>query len=222
MTGGAPRLPRPSGDEAAFWDARYASSSWPTDPDPLVVETAGAIEAGRALDLGCGTGRHSIWLARQGWSVTGVDLSPVGLSMARERAAALGVLLELVEADLRSYEPPHGLFDLVLIANVHPDPRERKSMLAAAGRAVGPGGHLLLVGHHLDNLGRSGPPDPERLYELDELREALPSDLSIRRLERVERVLGSPQQPPGEASVHGREPVPDVPADVAVVAWLTR
>lgn len=184
-----------------MWDQRFATHTWPTQPDPLLVELTSGLPPGRALDLGCGTGRHAIWLAQQHWTVTGVDSSTVGLRQAGERAAALGLHLTLAEADLRTYRPTPGGYELVVLANIHPDPSERPALFAMAAEALAPGGHLLIFGHHLDDLGRSGPPDPARLYTPERLAEALPTQLEVDRLERVERPA-------------------DDGLDVAVVAWL--
>ncbi len=48
-------------------------------------------EPGRALDVGCGTGTDSVFLATQGWSVTGVDFVSDALAMAKERASKANV-----------------------------------------------------------------------------------------------------------------------------------
>ena len=85
------------GDEAEWtWDRRYAEQSGPTEPDPMLVELVDGITPGEAIDLGCGTGRNALWLARRGWRVTGVDASKVGLARTRERAQAEGLELDLV------------------------------------------------------------------------------------------------------------------------------
>lgn len=55
---------------------------------------------GRALDLGCGTGRWSVELDRRGWEVVGVDVAPKAVEAARRRAAAEGVDVEFVEGDV--------------------------------------------------------------------------------------------------------------------------
>jgi len=68
---------------------------------------------GRALDLGCGTGVYSVYLARQGYEVTGLDFIPKALQMARERSQTEKVKINWVETDLldwKSKEP----FDLIL------------------------------------------------------------------------------------------------------------
>ena len=57
----------------------------------------------KILDLGCGEGRHSIELARRGYIVKGVDISPVLIDAAKDRAARLGVPVEFEVADIREY-----------------------------------------------------------------------------------------------------------------------
>ena len=62
-------------------------------PEPLtaLVEGPGALPPGRALDLGCGTGTQSVYLARQGWHVTGIDVVPRAIEEAERRAEAADV-----------------------------------------------------------------------------------------------------------------------------------
>lgn len=67
---------------------------------------------GRALDVGCGAGVFSVWMAEQGFDVTGIDLFPEATDMARERAEKHGVQIELVTGDLFEYTPART-FDLV-------------------------------------------------------------------------------------------------------------
>ncbi len=182
-----------AGTPGAVWDERYAGMDWPTEPDRTLVELVSSLEPGRAVDLGCGPGRNAIWLARQGWRVTGVDASTVGLAQARERAGREGVSLELVHADLLSYVPPPASFELVVVANLHFAPEDRELFFARATAAVAPGGHLYVVGHHLDSLGRAGPPLPERLYSEALLGDLLaPLTVEVRRPERPAGAGGSP------------------------------
>ncbi len=173
------------GSPGATWDERYSGMDWPTEPDALLVELVSTLEPGRAIDLGCGPGRNAIWLARQGWQVTGVDASAVGLAQAKERAAREELSLEPVQADLLSYVPPQASFDLVVVANLHFAPEERGLFFSRAVAAVAPGGHLFVTGHHLDSFGKVGPPFPERLYTEGLLTELLaPLAVEVRRHER--------------------------------------
>ncbi len=65
-------------------------------------------------------------------------------------------------------------FDLVVIANMHPEPGERAELFARAGEALAPGGHLFVVGHHVSSLGKAGPPQAERLFTEKMLETGLP------------------------------------------------
>lgn len=73
---------------------RYEAGAVPWDdvlPPPEVVALVAELSAGRALDLGCGFGRASIYLAQQGWQVDGVDFVPQAVAEAQRRAAAVHV-----------------------------------------------------------------------------------------------------------------------------------
>jgi SAM-dependent methyltransferase len=72
----------------------YASGPVPwdlSDPPPEVLTFAPSLLPGRALDLGCGLGRASLYLARLGWQVDGVDFVPQAIETARQRAQAAGL-----------------------------------------------------------------------------------------------------------------------------------
>src|SRR6185312_15116814 len=74
----------------AFWDDRYSGERhvWSGRPNPHLVTETSNLTPGRAIDVGCGEGADAIWLARQGWAVTGADVSPVGLKRAAANAEA--------------------------------------------------------------------------------------------------------------------------------------
>ncbi|OAR24009.1 hypothetical protein A8W25_16210 [Streptomyces sp. ERV7] len=183
---------------AEYWNRRYTHGDigWTLAPHPLAVAelalvspdpAAGPAAPGpRALDLGAGAGRHTLWLAHHGWRVTAVDFSAAALQRTRRQAAAEEVEVTTVLADLASYEPPQDTFGLALITYVHIEPPQRAALLARAAKALTRGGRLVIVGHHLDNLGTGleGPSDPERMYTPERLRAELP-DLRIERAARV-------------------------------------
>jgi len=86
----------------AKWDAKYGAGSHPaSEPVPLLAEALLHARPGRALDLACGRGRHAIELARRGYAVDAIDISPVGLASARERAGDLAI--RWTEADLHDH-----------------------------------------------------------------------------------------------------------------------
>jgi SAM-dependent methyltransferase len=102
---------------ARIWDRMYRGTpSWELGSvDPVLSSAldANAITAGRAIDLGCGTGDNAIELARRGLDVIGADVSQRALARARAKADAAGVSIEFVEADVTRL-PPLGAFDLVV------------------------------------------------------------------------------------------------------------
>ncbi|NNN08780.1 MAG: class I SAM-dependent methyltransferase [Acidimicrobiaceae bacterium] len=168
-----------------MWDRRYREHGWSQVPDELLVELVSPLATGRAIDLGCGTGRNALWLARTGWSVTGVDASRVGLDMALEQATSEGLTLHTEQADLLGYVAEPASFDLVVVANIHLMPEQRDLFFERAAAAVAPRGHLFIVGHHVDALGKSGPPVLERLFE-ESLFEDRFDGFTIDRLERLD------------------------------------
>jgi hypothetical protein len=95
-----------------------------------------------------------------------------------------------------------------VLANLHFAATELTALLQRLSDALVPGGHLFVVGHDLVNLGRHGPSDPELLLTVERLTAAMPSDVDVERIERVDR----PRDHAGA----------DDETDVAVVAWARR
>jgi SAM-dependent methyltransferase len=85
------------------WDRHYSDASHlDLTPHPLLVQAAGLLPPGEALDLACGPGRHALHLAKLGWRVTAVDASEVALGHLRARAHKLPI--QIVSADLEQGE----------------------------------------------------------------------------------------------------------------------
>lgn len=139
-------------DEGAelFWERHYRTRRATGDRvNPLLAETAAPLRPGTALDLGCGSGGDTLWLAQQGWQVTAVDISTTAVERVRDQARALGVGDRVVaeQHDLaRSF--PAGPFDLVSAQYFHtPFAFPRGQVLRTAAQALRPGGLLLVVDH---------------------------------------------------------------------------
>ncbi|MGD8752588.1 MAG: class I SAM-dependent methyltransferase [Anaerolineales bacterium] len=73
----------------------------------------GRISPGRAITLGCGVGRETIYLAKNGFDVIGLDFSPTAIKRARRRAQAEGVQISFVLDDLTNLQHVSGTFDLI-------------------------------------------------------------------------------------------------------------
>ncbi len=105
--------------DAARWDERYAKgdtpweTGWPSSELQRLIAEA-PVPPGRALELGCGTGASAVWLARQGFAVTALDLSARAIEQARRRADEAGVPVRFLVVDV--LDPPADLagpFDFV-------------------------------------------------------------------------------------------------------------
>lgn len=186
--------------DAAAWNARYDTAElvWSGEPNQFLPPEVEGLAPGRALDLACGEGRNAIWLASQGWDVTGVDFSSTGIAKAERLAAEHGVTATWVVADATSWEPPTGAFDLVAVFYLQLPAAERRAATLVGLRALAPGGTFLLVAHDLLNLteGHGGPQDPSVLTTaegvLDDLAAGsleLGLELVTERAERVDRVV---------------------------------
>lgn len=195
------------------WDRRFTEQRWPSDPNPFLIELADPLPAGRALDLGSGPGRNSLWLAARGWAVTAVDASQVALTQAIERGADLGVSIDTVHADVTTWQPRGDRYDLVVLAYLHPGGDDLAAVLAAAADALVPDGHLFVVGHDLASHGRHGPPDAARLLTPERLAAAMPPQVTLELLERRTRPAGCDAEAGAGANA---------PADVTVLAWGSR
>jgi 2-polyprenyl-3-methyl-5-hydroxy-6-metoxy-1,4-benzoquinol methylase len=177
------------------WDKRYADTEllWSAEPNVFVARELDSLAPGRALDLGAGEGRNSIWLASRGWTVTAVDFSQVALDRGASLADRAGVSVEWVHADLRHYEPRPAIYDLVLVVYLQLIEKDLRQVLAAARSAVAPGGTVFVVGHDRTNItdGYGGPQDPGRLYTPELVTAAL-DGLEIATAERVNRAVATP------------------------------
>jgi SAM-dependent methyltransferase len=188
---GGPDLPDPDRgtptDRQALWDERYAAHEhvWSATPNAEVERIVGSWTPGRALDLGAGEGRHAVWLASLGWRVTAVDFSSVGLAKGEKESTRMGLRVDWVVADARSWHPaPQVLYDLVLVSYLHLP----SDVISRTRSWLAPGGALVVVGHGLRNLtdGVGGPSDPALLHSPEQLREAA-GELAIERCEEYVR-----------------------------------
>jgi tellurite methyltransferase len=171
------------------WDAKHRAAATRTPPEPanLVRELLPLLPRGPALDLACGTGRHTMLLAERGQGVTAVDGSLVALEILEQRARAANLALSheqdstsvaacqqgirLVRADLENTTLPANSFSLVLCIHYL-----QRSLFAAIERAIQPGGTLLFETFTTAQMElEGGPKNPEYLLDPGELRVTFPA-----------------------------------------------
>jgi SAM-dependent methyltransferase len=139
---------------AEYWDDRYGSTGqvWSGSPNTHLVAIASGLEPGDALDVGSGEGADAIWLAAAGWRVTGVDISTVALQRAAAAAGAVGSRITWEVADVLTWAPPAGAYDLVSAQFMHLPLPALTDLLRRLTAATRPGATLLVVLHHPDDV----------------------------------------------------------------------
>lgn len=144
-------LPQAYEDAAQFWEGHYAKLTTPAGgrPSAILVRFTEDLVPGRALDLGCARGDDTIWLARQGWAATGVDVAQSAIDAAQRAAEKAGApeRVRFARHDL-NVSIPDEAFDLVSAMFLHsPGKFDRAAALQRAASVVAPGGLLLIAAH---------------------------------------------------------------------------
>ena len=183
---------------------------WKADPNIFLVagDRRASPSAGPSISRAGRAATPSGWPSRAGPS-TGVDFSDVGLDKGRRLAAERGVDVDWVCADATTWEPPEDGYDLVAVFYLQLPADQRRQAMAVAGRALAPGGTLLVVAHDSTNLtdGTGGPPDPAVLYTPADVLadlEAAGIDVTVERAETVERTVAGAERPALDCLVRAR------------------
>ena len=116
-----------------------------TRPNDFLMQMAKGRPAGTALDVGMGQGRNAIWLAQQGWDVTGFDPADKAIALARETADRLGVRIKTEVKGAEDFDFGENRWDLILVSYAG-----GREMPATLQRALKPGGILIIEGFHRD------------------------------------------------------------------------
>ena len=181
-------------DAREFWDQRYCTAEYifGTAPNLFLASQQAAFKPGdRVLDVACGEGRNSVWLAQQGCEVVGTDVSPLALEKARRLAAERGVTVSWVEGDIRSWEWEPDRFDAVVCVFIQfAEPEQRARLFAGFRSTLKPGGLLVLQGYTPKQVEykTGGPPQAEHMYTAALLRDAF-AGMEILHLREHEDVL---------------------------------
>jgi len=124
---------------------------------PELLDFIGQYPAGRAIDLGCGTGTNTITLAKAGWQVTGVDFAPRAIQIAKLKAKRANVQADLRVADVTRLKGINGPFDLALDMGCFHGVIDRKAYLDQLIRILAPNGFWLMYGFFKSDPHHAGP-----------------------------------------------------------------
>lgn len=158
-----------------MWNQRYSEEgfAYGTEPnDFLKAQCVRLPKKGRILCLAEGEGRNAVFLAKQGYSVTAVDQSSVGLQKAEQLALEHGVEITTKVADLTDFDLGSDVWDGIVSIAAHVPPLLRKMVHAQVVNSLKVNGVLLLEAYtkrHLEMDGVGGPPKKELFMSLDEL-----------------------------------------------------
>ena len=155
--------------ERLEWDRRYTDGDYRprTWPSPFLEAWLDRLPKGRALDLGCGAGRHALRLAEAGHQVEAIDISASAIQMARTEAEHRGLEVAWKVADLDDAELRTGFYDVITVIRYFNRPMWPRLIAALA-----PNGWLLIEHHLQTTADVDGPGSPDFRLEPQELLEA--------------------------------------------------
>ncbi|MEM6993431.1 MAG: class I SAM-dependent methyltransferase [Myxococcota bacterium] len=187
-----------------MWDERYSAEEYAygTQPNDFLRANVAALPMGRVLSLAEGEGRNAVYLAQQGYTVTGVDASSVGLDKGRRLARSRGVEVELIQADINAFELGEGRWDAIVSIFFPLAHRQRSVLYDRVTRGLKSGGVFLMEAYtprQLDH-GTGGGKSVEFMQSCESLRSEL-AGLTFDHLEEVEREVLEGQYHTGLSSV---------------------
>ena len=188
-----------------LWDERYSQDEFlfGTEPNDFLKEQAHRIPGGGSvLCLGDGEGRNGVWLAEQGYQVTSVDLSQVGLDKTRRFAKERDVTIETVYADLAEWPIEPQAWDGIVSIFCHMMPEERKQMHPRIVKGLKPAGVFLLEAYTPDQIdkGTGGPSNPDLLVTAEDITPEI-DGLEVQHAQNIEREVIEGTSHTGMASV---------------------
>jgi tellurite methyltransferase len=165
------------------WDRRYAEDSQRKriHPGELISQWVDKLPVGRALDVACGLGQKSIYLAQAGFQVDAIDVSAIGLDQAKQAAEAEGLAINWIQHDLDLPYEFGSNYDVIIVM-WYVD----LSLIRRLCDQLAPGGYLLCEEHLACDLASSeligstliGPGNPDFRVAPNALREAV-SDFDV-------------------------------------------
>lgn len=171
-----------------FWNERYSEEgfAYGKQPNDFLKEHFQKIpNGGSVLCLSEGEGRNAVFLSGQGFKVTAVDISEVGMNKAKAWAKNENLEIQIVVADLKDYDFGNAKWDAIVSIFAHLPPELRKEIHSKVEKGLKPGGLLLLEAYRPEQLakGTGGPSKIEMMMNLEILKKELPALAPLLQIE---------------------------------------
>jgi 2-polyprenyl-3-methyl-5-hydroxy-6-metoxy-1,4-benzoquinol methylase len=131
------------------WDNKYDTDTFLSGktPIPFLKDHLSLLPKGKVLDLAMGEGRNGVFLATQGYQVTGLDISEIGLQKAQQLAKELGTQINTEVVDLETYQLPANTYDVIVCTYYL-----QRDLFPQMIQALKPGGVVVVETYTLDHL----------------------------------------------------------------------
>ncbi len=174
-----------------FFDRTFAAVSgdpardgFNSTPSSIIMETVKGLRPGTALDVGMGQGRNAVYLAQEGWRVTGFDISSEALRAAQFNAKMAGVRIAAIKAGYDTFDFGSGQWDLIALIFAWA-PVEESTFFKKLNDSLRPDGRVIFE-HYIDDPNR---PQPKTVHALlpGQLKTIF-SGFKIERYEETEKM----------------------------------
>lgn len=173
-----------------MWNERYSTDDYiyGTEPNDFLASHYSRLPKGRILSLAEGEGRNAVFLAKQGFDVTALDASEVGLAKAIRLAEQNDVRIATIHADLSDFDPGVAQWNGIVSIFAHIPGDARKRLYGRIAASLKPAGVFLLEAYTPDQIGRGtgGPQSEDLLPNGEKLRDELVG-MNFLHLEELER-----------------------------------
>lgn len=173
-----------------MWDKEYATTEYVYGklPNDFLKSHYQEIPPGKVLMLAEGEGRNAVFLAKLGYQVTAVDISPVGLKKAEALAHENGVVIETICADLSTFDLGESQWDGIVSIYCHLPTEVRQPLYLRIEKALKPNGVFFLEGYRPKQLDykTGGPPVASMMTSKETIIEEFPN-LGFSHLEELDR-----------------------------------
>ncbi|WP_185903015.1 class I SAM-dependent methyltransferase [Bacteriovorax stolpii] len=173
-----------------FWNERFLEKDvYGEDVNAFLKEQIKLLRAGaNILCIAEGQGRNALYLSKQGFHVTAVDQSDIGINQIKEKAKVQNLLIEAYAADLTDYDFGENKWDAIVSIFGHLPSELRRKVHQKITKGLKKGGLFIMEAYSHDQLKyeTGGPKSLDLLLSTDILKEELP-DLKVIKLEQLER-----------------------------------